>query len=315
MGIGTSRQATTAQVRAVADFCLFGPLPIKGLRDLVLEYSGGFSGTKTTVLQHASFVRRVAFVDEQFVATSSDEGIQVWDLKTGLLAHELGKHASYVNNMVILGNGKLAAANVDGFVHVWDLALQACERVLAVPAFFAMVAFGQDHLIASSTEPWVQVVHTTTGRVEKTIPHPDWVRAIAVVDKKQIATGCDDEVVRLWDFETSACLREFSGHAGLVSALTVWDGKLVSGSADKTLRVWNIETGGQKILRGHTANICNVVAVGSDLVSVGDNDVVLVWSLECEQEVLVQWNGRVSSAASVKTKLAICIEKQVAIWE
>jgi len=316
MGIGTSKQSDHAQLRAAADSYLSGPLPIKGVRDLVFDYACGFSGTKKLVLQHTSFVWRVVFIDDHLVVTHTDDGLQLWDLKTGAVAFELCKYARDVNNIVLLGNGKLAAAELRGFMFVWDLTLKTCDRAMDVPSFFPMVAFGQEHLIMSSTNPWAQVIHATTGRVEKKIAHPDWVRAIAVVNEEQIATGCDDEVVRLWDLATSTCLREFRGHAGLVSCLTLWNGKLVSGSADQTVRVWDIKTGDSEILHGHTSKICSLVAVNGDLCSVSDNDFVLVWSPDGTNKVIVDnSSGRVSGVASRKKKLAVCVEKQVVIWE
>jgi WD40 repeat protein len=50
----------------------------------------------------------------------------------------------------------------------------------------------------------------------------------------------------VWDLESGACLRTLEGHSSSVwSVIVTGDGRrAVSGSEDKTLRVWNVEGGG-----------------------------------------------------------------------
>jgi len=61
----------------------------------------------------------------------------------------------------------------------------------------------------------------------------------------------------MFDVETSSCVFVFEGHTASVNACA-WsvaesNGRLIlSGSADKTLRVWDSQTGGcEQVLRGH----------------------------------------------------------------
>jgi WD40 repeat protein len=51
--------------------------------------------------------------------------------------------------------------------------------------------------------------------------------------------------VRLWDVATGKEVRRFTGHEGSVNSVAVTpDGKyVVSGSGDKTVRVWELATG------------------------------------------------------------------------
>jgi WD40 repeat protein/transcriptional regulator with XRE-family HTH domain len=75
---------------------------------------------------------------------------------------------------------------------------------------------------------------------------------------KYLATGSDDETVRLWDVSIGETIRVFSGHTGEVYGVVFSpDGKtLLTGSADKTARLWDVATGETvQIFSGHTSGV------------------------------------------------------------
>ena len=75
-------------------------------------------------------------------------------------------------------------------------------------------------------------------------------------DGRRLASGSEDETVRLWDVETGACFRTLGGHSHQVIFVCFSpDGnQLASCSAfDDSVRLWNVETGGVcvRTLEGH----------------------------------------------------------------
>ncbi len=60
-------------------------------------------------------------------------------------------------------------------------------------------------------------------------------------DGSRLATGCNDNVVRLWDTETGDEVIELRGHTGYVHAVAFSpDGSmLASASGDRTVRIWD----------------------------------------------------------------------------
>lgn len=140
-------------------------------------------------------------------------------------------------------------------------------------------------------------------------------------DDKFLASGCDDGAVYLWQLKTSqwgmSTLADFSrvkgqnyqflaglnGHTGPVYGLAFSpDGKiLASGSADSTVRLWDIST--QKclsILQGHTASISRIVfnRDGKILASGSADGTVRLWDVLGRQPLAVL-NGHTDSVWSV----------------
>jgi WD40 repeat protein len=81
------------------------------------------------------------------------------------------------------------------------------------------------------------------------------LEATAVGEGGILASGGDDQTVRLWDMSEGKCLKTLVGHANWVMSVA-WspDGKiLASGGDDQTVRLWDVNKGKcLRILLGHT---------------------------------------------------------------
>jgi WD40 repeat protein len=105
--------------------------------------------------------------------------------------------------------------------------------------------------------------------------HPKQVLCVAFSpDGKYLATGAEDEKVRLWDVNKSQVKRVLSGHTGPVKSVAFCrNGKvLASGAADNTVKLWDTSTFSVlQTLRGHQGEVlsvafspdCKVLATGS----------------------------------------------------
>jgi F-box/WD-40 domain protein MET30 len=71
-------------------------------------------------------------------------------------------------------------------------------------------------------------------------------------DEVKLITGSMDSTLKVWDWRRGKCIKTLSGHTEGVACLNFDSNVLASGSVDSTIKVWNLRTGGAFTLRGHS---------------------------------------------------------------
>ena len=83
-------------------------------------------------------------------------------------------------------------------------------------------------------------------------------------------------------------VRTFEGHSGGISCVQFDGSRIVSGSHDKTIRVWNIKTNSKwsvLTLTGHSGEVrCLHLEGGNRLVSGSTDSTIKVWVLDIQKE-------------------------------
>nr|GAT58305.1 WD40 repeat-like protein [Mycena chlorophos] len=189
--------------------------------------------------------------DANRIITASDNNtIKVYDLLSGELRHNLEGHEGGVWAIVETGDW-LVSGSTDRTVRIWDLVGGRCLHV-----------FGG---------------HTSTVRVMAVV-QPEWV-AMEDGTREQwpkeplIVSGSRDHTMRVWtlpkpgDASYSSLddagpyhLQHLQGHEHAVRAVAARGRTVVSGSYDRTVRVWDPITGQCRlVLVGHTEKVYSVV--------------------------------------------------------
>ena len=215
-----------------------------------------------TLLGHLQAVKSVAFSpDGQILASGSwDKTIKLWDVNTGTEICTLTGHQLKVNSVAFSPQGQLlASASYDRTIRLWQIPKR-----------------GEGTLIQN--RPCYSLLSTLSG-------HAWAVLTVAFSPDGQIlATGSDDNTIKLWEVNTGQLICTLVGHSWSVVAVAFTaDGEtLLSASCDKTVKLWRLSTAEEIVtLSGHVDSVSAVaVSKVTQLIASGSRDkTIKLWQL------------------------------------
>jgi WD40 repeat protein/serine/threonine protein kinase len=130
--------------------------------------------------------------------------------------------------------------------------------------------------------------------------------------------------VKVWDTETGQEVRAINGHTMAVTAVAFSpNGKhLASASIDRTVRLWEVDTGKEIRTLGHTINVTNVCFSpdGQFLASSSADGIVWLWEGETGKEVRTlkghtNWVDCVCFSPDSKRLASASLDGTVRLWE
>jgi WD40 repeat protein len=174
--------------------------------------------------------------------------------------------------------------------------------------------FGSVLCVTFSSHENLLMAGTATGEIrfwnESGLPlrtsqgHTDWVRSVIFnPDGKTLASGGDDQTVRLWEVSSGKLLTILQGHIGIIYSVAFSpDGKmLASGGDDQTVRLWEVSSGKLlTILQVHTGTVYSVAFSpdGKTLASGGDDQTIRLWEVS-SGKLFTSLRGHISIVRSV----------------
>ena len=103
-------------------------------------------------------------------------------------------------------------------------------------------------------------------------------------------SGSDDKCIKVWTQQ--ACLKTLRGHEGAVTTLSMEGNKVISGSLDSTIKLWDLESGlcsrtlDWMSSEGHTGVIRCLQADSWRIVSSSDDKTLKVWKLDSGERLV-----------------------------
>ncbi|MEH2349275.1 MAG: serine/threonine-protein kinase [Nostoc sp.] len=254
-----------------------------------------------TLLGHSHAVKSVAFSpDGQILASGSwDKTIKLWDVNTGREICTITGHQLQVNSVAFSPQGQLlASASYDRTIRLWQIPRRGRGAGSREQGDMNSAEL-KDHPQGAEDIPPFSLPPAPLPLIENrpcysllaTLSGHAWaVLTVAFSPDGQIlATGSDDNTIKLWEVNTGQLICTLVGHSWSVVAVAFTaDGEtLLSASCDKTVKLWKVSTAEEIVtLSGHVDSV-SAVAMSKvrQLIASGSRDkTIKLWQL-VEQRV------------------------------
>ncbi|KAF5337527.1 hypothetical protein D9758_016982 [Tetrapyrgos nigripes] len=264
---------------------------------------------------HTDEVNSVAFSpDSRHVGSGSDDNtVRIWDMQTRQQVGEpLKGHTEMVWSVAFSPDGRHGVSGSDDeTIKIWDI--QTCQQVgEPLKGHTKIVRIWDIQTFQQFEEP------------QQLSNHTDAIRSVAFSpDGRHVVSVSDDHTIRIWDMQTcqqvgkplkghtdwdmQTCQqvgKPLEGHKSFVLSVAFSsDGRhVVSGSADGTIRIWDMQTCKVgKPLEGHPDWVRSVAFSpdGRHVVSGSEDRTIRIWDMQTCQQVGEPLEGHTDWVTSV----------------
>lgn len=265
---------------------------------------------QSTTTTSSSYLEQPA-ITKPFKYTNNTGGI-IYNIPQPISIKTIDAHDNYVFCVIQLSNGDVASCSLDKTIKIWDGVTYELKKIVTdvdphSDYVNCIIQLTNGMLISGSHDKRIKVWNLETNKCIKTIDsHNGWILSLnRMKHEASILSTSGDKTIKIFNVITEECVMTFTGHTDYVrSAIELLDGRIVSGSDDKTIRIWDTKSGKieVKIISNHTGWIrCLIQLKGGvdngKIASASDDLTIRIFSLNGDFERLI--NGHSSTVTAI----------------
>jgi WD40 repeat protein len=240
-------------------------------------------------------------IDGRIITGSLDTKLKIWNTKTSQQSNPKGEcdsilsgHSDAIKYVDVIDDRQIVSCSIDGTTRMWDLQTGNSKVIFSgrhnptsciITLFDGRISFG-------SSDKTIKIWNPRTEKYEIIFSgHTGLVKCICVLSNKYIVSGSADNTIKIWNLhswdstkeipQTRNCDFTFTGHTASVNCIAILpDGRFVSGSDDKTLRIWNPLTKkcDNTFNEAHKNSIKYIAVLPSGQIISSDEHTIKIWS-------------------------------------
>lgn len=164
------------------------------------------------------------------LATGSLDFIQIWDTKIWNIKRTLPINSYRTSGFGLLSNGNLVTCSYLPYdeyksqMKIWNLTYfnQVQSFVISERCHFLLVLPNDDIVIGHDSSFSIVIRESLNGGIKlKLNGHSDLIQKIILLENGFLASGSYDKTIKIWDLNTGTLFRTINGHMSLVQSLSV----------------------------------------------------------------------------------------------
>jgi WD40 repeat protein len=197
---------------------------------------------------HTSWVSSVQYDPkfEMLVSSSWDATIKLWNIKTMTNCLTINaQNGNYIYCARLnLADNEIIAGGEFRTVDIWDVGKGNGQKINSLYGHLERInnlKYKDDIIFSGSEDKNGRIWDKRSAKCEILLTGHS--RGITQIDYDQInrrvITSSNDKTIKLWDIRKNKEIRTLVGHSNAVYAIAFDQTKLISGSKDNSIRMWN----------------------------------------------------------------------------